>query len=93
MLMITVVVSGCAGWVFPKYGAVNSAIKKQPDFVGLSGYELRKSIGSPTDIQVAWSDDKGLVQIFVYATTRGTISVALKDDTVIDVDYLDKFKK
>ena len=93
MVALALLLSGCLGYVFTYYPQVSSAIKNRTDFVGLSGYELRKKIGSPTDVQVAWSDEKGLVQIFIYASARGTISVALHENTVIDVDYVDKTKK
>ncbi len=76
-----------------EYIHVNSAIKNQKDFVGLTGYELRKELGSPTDIEVAWSDAKGLIQIFIFVTPRGSVSAALHDNTVIDVNYVDKRKK
>ncbi|MBN1493908.1 MAG: hypothetical protein JW938_07155 [Candidatus Omnitrophica bacterium] len=93
VLIVVLLMSGCAGYIFPNYANVSKAIKNRTDYVGLTGYELRKELGSPTDIQVAWSDEKGLVQIFIYATARGTISAALHENLVIDVDYVDKLKK
>jgi hypothetical protein len=92
-IMLVFLLSGCAGYLFTKYTNVNRAIKNSTDFTGLNGYELRKELGAPTDIQSAWSDDHGLVQIFVFATTRGTISAALHENTVIDTDYVDKMRK
>ncbi len=93
VVVVALIASGCQGYVFTKYAAVSKAIKNQTDFIGLSGYDVRKDLGAPNDIDVAWSDDKGLVQIYTYTTTHGTVSLALKDNMVIDVDYVDRIKK
>ncbi|MFC1809662.1 hypothetical protein ACFL3D_06065 [Candidatus Omnitrophota bacterium] len=93
VIVIAFLLSGCFGNWFTKYGNVNRAIKNETDYVGLSSPELRIALGAPTDRSVGWSDEKGLIQILLFATTRGTITVAQKDNIVIDVDYENRFKK